>query len=143
MRHILTREYKAWRGMRERCSNQKKWNYKFYGARGIRVCNAWLNNYATFLRDMGPCPEGYSLDRIDTDGDYTVDNCRWASSETQHNNTRRNRSVTYKGEQMTVAGLAHRESVPYQALYSRLFKLARRMSPEDAIHSLKPPSLAP
>ena len=80
--------YITWRGMVERTSNPNHKSYKFYGGRGIIVCDRWLSSFENFLQDMGNRPEGFTLDRIDPDGNYEPLNCRWADEETQRNNKR-------------------------------------------------------
>lgn len=89
-KHGLTKHllYSTWRNMRDRCNYIKHPSYKDYGARGIKVCRRW-DNFALFLADMGerPSPQ-YSLDRIDNDGDYTPENCRWATKSEQQSNQR-------------------------------------------------------
>lgn len=86
--HKETREYKAWKAMRERCGRAAHRSYARYGGRGIHVCERW-SNFSLFLADMGNCPPGCSIDRIDNDGDYRPDNCRWATAVEQARHTRR------------------------------------------------------
>jgi hypothetical protein len=99
------REYTIWRAMKSRCLTPSTSNYRFYGARGITVCDRWRDDFAAFLADMGPCPDGYTLDRIDPKGHYEPANCRWASWEAQHRNTRASLYVELDGQRM-VAGEA-------------------------------------
>lgn len=81
----ITREYQAWRNMRSRCTNQNRQDWHHYGGRGITFCERW-NDYANFLADMGPCPEGLTLDRIDVDKNYEPTNCRWTTWTVQRHN---------------------------------------------------------
>lgn len=71
--------YQTWRMMRARCYNKNHDKYKYYGGRGITVCARWFNSFELFLADMGPRPAGTTLDRIDNDGNYQKDNCKWAT----------------------------------------------------------------
>lgn len=93
-----TTEYRAWVNMKLRCSNPRANGYQHYGGRGIRVCEEWEVSFEAFLRDMGRCPPGYSLDRINTDGNYEQRNCRWSTPRDQMRNTRRNRLITIDGQ---------------------------------------------
>lgn len=82
-----SRTYHIWKTMRQRVMNPNCYDYKYYGARGIKVCDRW-NDYLLFLADMGEKPEGKSLDRIDNDGNYEPSNCRWVTQKEQIQNSR-------------------------------------------------------
>lgn len=89
------REWKTWDGMKQRCYNPKCKSYKHYGLRGVKVCDRWLgrDGFLYFYLDMGNKPEGSSLDRIDVNGDYCPENCRWATPLEQACNRRTNASI--------------------------------------------------
>jgi hypothetical protein len=80
-------EYESWRAMLDRCENPNATGYKYYGGRGIVVCEEW-HSFENFLRDMGLRPPGTSIDRIHPDGDYEKQNCRWATASEQRRNQR-------------------------------------------------------
>jgi len=82
-----SRTYISWVSMIQRCTNPDSTNYKYWGGRGITVCERW-KEFPSFLADMGLRPSNTSLDRIDNNGNYEPKNCRWATSKQQNNNTR-------------------------------------------------------
>lgn len=115
-------EYSSWQGMKTRCTNSKAPNYKIYGNRGIKVCKQWINSFENFLADMGlkPSPT-HSIDRIDNNGDYTPDNCKWSTRIDQGNNKRANKYITYKEETLTYAQWGRRIGINPNCLGRRFY----------------------
>jgi hypothetical protein len=83
-----TKAYRVWTAMKQRCCNPKNPDFVEYGARGIKVCQRWLDSFEAFYGDMGDPPAGHSLDRVDNDSGYSPQNCRWADKWQQANNRR-------------------------------------------------------
>lgn len=117
-----TRLYRIWGGMKARTSYESQKSYSDYGARGIRVCDDWKNDFMKF-KDWS-LSHGYrddlSIDRLDNDSDYTPDNCRWATRKEQHNNQRSNILLTYDGQTHTAAQWAEIMNVPKDRIYKRI-----------------------
>ena len=124
-------EYAIWNGMRSRCGNPNNPTFQRYGARGIKVCPAWTEDFMNFLRDMGrrPSPD-HTLDRIDNDGNYEPGNCRWATRQEQCRNRRSSKFLTIGSETKTQAEWAQEAGIRQGTIYERL-KLG--WSPEKAV----------
>lgn len=132
----LTKEYKSWRDAKERCFNSHKATFKHYGGRGISMCDKWHHDFGAFLADMGACPPGHSLDRINNDGNYEPGNCRWATQQQQTNNQRRNIRVTWQGQTHTLKEVAGLAGVDYFSLYAFYHKRSHPI--EVAVRLAKP-----
>ena len=117
------RLYDIYHSMLARCNNLKTSNYEDYGGRGIKVCEEWSNfkNFETWSLNNG-YSDDLSIDRIDNDGNYSPENCRWADKITQANNTRTNKFVEYKGETKTIAEWCRELGLPPARTYARLRK---------------------
>lgn len=125
-----SRVYRIWAGMRTRCSPSASGkSRRLYYERGIRVCARW-HEFVNFLADMGEPPSGASIDRINPNGDYEPDNCRWASAAQQANNTRSNHVVEFNSRSLTVAEWAREIGVKQNTLE---YRIQRGMKPEYAL----------
>lgn len=114
-------EYACWCHMKQRCYDSTTSNYNRYGGRGIKVCDRWLNSFENFLEDMGERPSNkHSLDRIDNNGDYTPENCRWATNKIQTRNTKRTKFIEFNGESKSVSEWAEIYNLNPTSLWSRL-----------------------
>lgn len=121
-RGATTPEYRSWRSMLDRCENSNVPRYSEYGGRGICVCDQW-HSFEAFLADMGPRPEGTSLDRFpDVNGNYEPSNCRWATAAEQMRNTRRNIIVEFSGEKMCLKDACAAADINYTAALKRVKK---------------------
>jgi hypothetical protein len=97
-----SREYETWLNIRGRCRNPKHVSYERYGARGIKVCPEWDASFEAFLANVGPRPDGHSIERIDNSKDYEPGNVRWATTLEQANNKRNSRRLTVGGITRTI-----------------------------------------
>lgn len=122
--HGLSRTptHNSWRGMIARCTDPKHQFYRYYGGKGVTVCDSWISSFANFLNDMGLKPKGTSLDRINPNGNYEPSNCRWATKTEQARNVSDIRTVTHNGKTQTIASWAEELGVKACTLHMRLFR---------------------
>lgn len=113
-----TPSYISWYGMKTRCNNPNDKMYHAYGGRGIKVCPEW-DDFVGFYNDMGDRPDGHELDRIDTNKDYSKDNCRWTDRLTNMRNRTNTRKANIDGETYTLIELSERYNIPYERINKR------------------------
>lgn len=116
-----TPEYNTWKAIRGRTQNPNNKRFSDYGGRGITVCARW-QKFENFFADMGVRPEGKSLDRIENDGNYCPENCRWATRVEQNNNKRNSHKFAYAGKAQNINQWANEMGMPAKALGKRLNK---------------------
>ena len=122
-------EYVTWGLMKSRCTNPNNPEWKNYGARGISVCPQWGKSFSVFLADMGKKPSpSHSIDRIDVDGDYEPDNCRWATTYEQARNRRNNRIIELNGKTMVLADWAAKIGISPASLDERLKRFTKNVA---------------
>jgi len=115
-----TPTYKSWMGAKSRCCNPDDCHYKDYGGRGIMICGRWINSFENFLEDMGKRPQGKTIDRVNNDGNYSPENCRWSTPKEQSRNQRTNRLITYQKRTECLSVWAEILNINYETLRSRL-----------------------
>lgn len=131
------REYSIWKGLKTRTTNPNTDDADRYINRGINCCKEWLNSFEQFYEDMGPCPKGYSIDRIDPNGNYCKENCRWASAITQSQNRGDfNKVFSYNEETHVLKEWSRILNIKYTTLYQRIYR--SHMSFKEAIKYRKP-----
>lgn len=116
----VKRIYNVYQGMVARCYYTKNAMYKNYGGRGIIVCDRWLESYINFYEDMGEPEKGYSLERIDVNGNYEPSNCKWATAKEQAGNKRNNVYGYWKGEKLHVAEISRRSGLSLPTVTNRI-----------------------
>lgn len=114
-----TRTYRCWNGMLERCKVSASHITRNHGNRGIRVCSRW-RKFENFFADMGECPSGHTLDRINNNGNYEPGNCRWATPLEQMQNTRTNHNITLQGRTLSMSAWARERGLLLGTLIGRL-----------------------
>lgn len=128
---IEAKSYSAWQSMKSRCSNPNAQKYSDYGARGISVCSEWIGSYESFLADMGLPPDmECQIDRINNDGNYEKENCRWVSRSENGRNKRNNVMITAFGKTQTQAAWASEIGIKRETISMRI---KRGYSPEEAL----------
>ena len=122
-----TKVYKIWLMMRQRCHNLNSKDYKDYGARGINVCYEWLDSKYGFLNfynwaTSNGYKEGLSIDRIDTNGNYKPDNCRWITNREQQNNKRNTIYIDFENKKITLTELSEIYHIKRETLEMRYIR---------------------
>jgi hypothetical protein len=120
--HKKDKTYNCWKDMRKRCNNPASMYYYRYGGRGIKVCPEW-DVFQNFLADMGPCPDGYSIERLDIEKGYEPGNCKWIPLNRQQRNTSKSRRVTAFGKTQLVVEWAEEYGLSAGTLSARINKL--------------------
>lgn len=114
--------YVVWKGMRQRCLNPKNPSWAHYGGRGVKICQRWLDSYAAFLEDMGERPDGLTIERKDTNGDYTPDNCVWATRQRQSRNTRQTLRIILCGQITPLVDACERFGLNHASVKVRMYR---------------------
>lgn len=126
MKHGMkySRLYGIWCNMKSRCYNRKTSNYRLYGGKGVTVCDEWLSDFVAFMN--WSMANGYAdnltIDRINPNGNYSPDNCRWTTQKVQCNHFSRNRMITYKDKTQSLTMWCEELSLPYSMIKRRLYK---------------------
>lgn len=135
LRNKYKREYRIWKALRARC-NYHCFDNSAYRMKNIKCCKRW-NSFANFIEDMGECPIGYSIDRIDNNGNYEPSNCRWTNSKIQNSNRGDfTPLIEYKGQKHILKDWCKILNKNYSTIYTRMFKL--NMTFENALTYVDP-----
>lgn len=120
-----TTEYNSWILMKDRCLNKKNKTYNYYGGKHIRVCFQWLHSFETFYKDLGDKPsKECTIERINSNFNYTPWNCKWATKKEQSRNLKSNTNLTYKGKTQCLAAWSEELNISSSTLSARLNKLS-------------------
>lgn len=124
-----TSTYNTWQHIIQRCTNPNNKDYKDYGSRGIAVCDRWLK-FKNFLKDMGECPDGHTIERKKNSEEYSPENCKWATRKQQARNRRNNHLITAFGKIQCLAAWSEETEIPEYVIRDRL---KRGWSPEKTL----------
>lgn len=124
-----TSTYNSWAMMHRRCSSERNKDFKHYGGRGIVICDRW-KSFESFLADMGEKPEGFTIERINNDGNYEPSNCVWATRAAQGANTRQVYRMMIDGQQMTMRAACRKLGLKYNTV---LMRIHRGADPTEAL----------
>lgn len=116
---MVSDTYQCWSNLIKRCKNCRHKSYYRYGGRGIKVCNRWLK-FKNFLEDMGTKPKGLTIERINNNGNYTLQNCCWATRKEQALNRRSNKIISFDGQQRTISQWAEKFHIPMRTFWNRI-----------------------
>lgn len=114
--------YSVWQGIKRRCLNPNSRQWADYGGRGITICDRWKSSFDVFVEDMGPRPEGFLIDRIDNDGSYAPENCRWVSHKESQRNQRRTHYIIIDGAKVRAIEVAEMLGLKTDTIISRAAK---------------------
>lgn len=126
-------EYQAWACMKDRCYNRKSRDYRNWGGRGIRVYIEWYRSFEWFYHDMGPRPDGCSLERVNNEGHYNPGNCKWATRLEQSRNRRNMRSITYNGVTQLLVDWSKETGLSVPAM---TWRINQGLTPEQVLRPL-------
>lgn len=119
----MSKTYNSWRAMLQRCYDTSIPHYKRYGEKGIQVCERWKESFENFLLDMGERPLNKTLDRIDSQGNYNKENCKWSTIKEQCNNRNKNILIEYCGKVQTLTQWSEEYGINWSTLRKRIVEL--------------------
>lgn len=114
-----TKTFRIWSGMIQRCCNKNVSGYKYYGGDGVSVCDEWKTSFSKFLSDMGECPEGFSIERIDLHVGYSAANCKWIPMREQSKNRRTSYKILHNGKMQLVSDVVAETGIKHATVLYR------------------------
>lgn len=117
-----SKEFKIWKGIKSRCYTPSSSSFKNYGAKGITVCKRWKTSFENFYADMGPCPEDFSIERINNKKGYSKSNCKWASRTEQNLNKSNTIRLKFNNKILTIPEWSKLLGISANTLYRRYYR---------------------